>query len=362
MTVPWIEIHRPATIEELTVQPQANELLARISGSFAFPHLLFAGPPGSGKKTRVLAFLRRLFDDPIEISRMKVDYREIEIGDKEEGGASKKIEVQVTSSPCHVEITPADAGLNDRHVISFFVKEIAASQSIGKAPIKVIVINEAHRLSKLAQQGLRRTMEKYAKDCRLILVCDSLSQIIEPVRSRCLIVRTPKLMDDAVGHVVAEVARREQVEISDAQIQQIINESHGNLRRGLVLLETFAIKQRSGVTEGIILPEWERYVDNLCKMITEETLKPEVMKKIRNHLYELLVHCVPPTEIFKRMQHVLLQKLDSYGGTSLIQDVCDAAAAYEARMQNGTKPILHLEAFIARFICIYRDFFADMDE
>jgi len=92
-------------------------------------------------------------------------------------------------------------------------------------------------------------------------------------------------------------------------------------------------------------------------MLLKEQLKPEVLKKIRNHLYELLVHCVPPTEIFRRMVRVLLARVD----TSLIAPVTDAAAAYEARMQCGTKPIFHLEAFVARFVCLYRDFFADGD-
>lgn len=356
MAAPWLELHRPAFLSDLTVHPQANELLTQISSSFAFPHLLFAGPPGSGKKTRVLAFLRNLFHESIETNKMRVDYRNVEIGDKEEG-TKKQVEVQVTSSPWHVELTPADAGNNDRHVISFFVKEIASSQAIGKAQVKVVVINDAHRLSRLAQQALRRTMEKYAKSCRLILVCDSLSQIIEPVRSRCLVVRTPKVCNEAVSQIVVEIAERERCVLSEQHKEKIVMEAHGNIRRALVLLETFAIRQRAGNGGEPQPPEWERYTDDLCNTILMEQLKPELIKKIRNHLYELLVHCVPPTEIFRRMVHVLLQKID----TSLVGPVTEAAAAYEARMQNGTKPIFHLEAFVARFICIYRDFFAEDD-
>lgn len=346
----WIDRHRPLKLEELSIQPQANAILQNISQSFSFPHLLFSGPPGSGKKTRVMAFLRALFDSEIELARMKSEYRSIEIKD------SKTIEVQVTSSPCHVELTPADSGNNDRHVISFFLKEIAASQTVNssKVPIKVVIINEAHRLSRLAQQALRRTMEKYAKTCRIILICDSLSQIIEPVRSRCLIIRTPRVSPEEVSAVLAQISTSEKLDISPEIADQLVKESQGNLRRAINLLQMLSIQKKDNVEQ--ILPEWEKYIDELVQIIVGSDISPDTMKKIRNHLYELLVHCIPPTEIFKR----LLTKLCSKTDQQLVPSITEAAAIYESRMQNGTKPIFHLEAFVARFICIYRDYLAEI--
>lgn len=346
----WIDRHRPLKLEELSIQPQANAILQNICQSFSFPHLLFSGPPGSGKKTRVMAFLRALFDSEIELARMKSEYRTIEIKD------SKTIEVQVTSSPCHVELTPADSGNNDRHVISFFLKEIAASQTVNssKVPIKVVIINEAHRLSRLAQQALRRTMEKYAKTCRIILICDSLSQIIEPVRSRCLIIRTPRVSPEEVSAVIAQISTSEKLDISPEIADQLVKESQGNLRRAINLLQMLSIQKKDSVEQ--ILPEWEKYIDELVQIIVGSDISPDTMKKIRNHLYELLVHCIPPTEIFKR----LLTKLCSKTDQQLVPSITEAAAIYESRMQNGTKPIFHLEAFVARFICIYRDYLAEI--
>lgn len=342
----WFDRYRPDKLDDLTIQPQANLILKNISKSFAFPHLLFSGPPGSGKKTRVMAFLRELYKSDLDITKIRSEYKNIEISD------SKTIEVQVTSSQFHVEITPADSGNNDRHVISYFLKEIASSKTVNEStPIKIVVINEASRLSKLAQQALRRMMEKYARTCRIIMICDSLSQIIEPVRSRCLIIRTPCVPYDQVLSVLTHIAQTENCShFDDSILAGIAEESQGNVRRAINFLQILAI-QKSEKTVQDILPQWEMYLDDLADTIIKSDVNNETMKKIRNHLYELLIHCVPPTEIFRRLLTKLCSKVDP----DIIPEITNSAALYEARMQNGTKPIFHLDAFIARFICIYRD-------
>jgi replication factor C subunit 3/5 len=189
-----------------------------------------------------------------------------------------------------------------------------------------------------------------------VLVTDSLSQIIEPVRSRCLVIRTPKVAADDVHTIVAAVAAKERVDINADAIGGLVREARGNIRRALILFEIWATRRRAGATGDLALPEWERYADALCESVKRDKLDGNMMKKIRNHLYELLVHCIPPVEIFRRLTYGFIQDLD----VLLIESVTEAAAEYEARMQNGTKPIFHLEAFVARFVCIYRDFFASV--
>ena len=118
-----------------------------------------------------------------------------------------------------MELSPGDAGNNDRFVIQDVLKEIASSKNIRSSvgtlqdgmgdnseektspetDIKVVVLNQVDRLSKQAQAALRRTMEKYAVTCRLILCCDSPSKLIAPLRSRCLGIRVAAPGEDQVG-------------------------------------------------------------------------------------------------------------------------------------------------------------------
>ena len=53
----------------------------------------------------------------------------------------------------------------------------------------VVIIHEADSLTRDAQAALRRTMEKYMSNMRLILCANSTSKLIAPIRSRCLLMR-----------------------------------------------------------------------------------------------------------------------------------------------------------------------------
>lgn len=63
----------------------------------------------------------------------------------------------------------------------------------------VVIINEADALSRDAQAALRRTMEKYSTNIRIIMCANSTSKIISPIRSRCLLVRVAAPEEDEVS-------------------------------------------------------------------------------------------------------------------------------------------------------------------
>lgn len=77
-------------------------------------------------------------------------------------------------------------------IIQELIKEVAQTQQLdttAKKSFKVIVLNEADGLSKDAQHALRRTMEKYMANMRIIMVCNSTSKILAPIKSRCFLIR-----------------------------------------------------------------------------------------------------------------------------------------------------------------------------
>lgn len=95
----------------------------------------------------------------------------------------------------------SDVGFYDRLVVQEIIKDIAQTQQVTpNAPreYKVVIMNEADSLSREAQQALRRTMEKYMSNLRIFLVANHLGKIIEPLQSRCFLVRVPSPDVDTV--------------------------------------------------------------------------------------------------------------------------------------------------------------------
>jgi replication factor C subunit 2/4 len=64
-----------------------------------------------------------------------------------------------------------------------------------------------------AQQALRRTMEIYSKTTRFALACNSSEKIIEPIQSRCAVIRYYKLTDAQLLSKVLEVCEKEKVSV-----------------------------------------------------------------------------------------------------------------------------------------------------
>jgi replication factor C subunit 2/4 len=70
-----------------------------------------------------------------------------------------------------------------------------------------------------AQQALRRTMEIYSNTTRFCLACNMSNKIIEPIQSRCAILRYAKLTDREILQRLLEICAEEKV---SSQIDVVI--------------------------------------------------------------------------------------------------------------------------------------------
>ena len=118
----WLDKHRPNTLSKLTIHQDTTDRLIAIAKSDEIPHLLFYGPPGSGKKTRVMCLLREIYGPGVE--KVKIEHRTIKTS------TSRTIEVNTLGSNYHIECNPSDAGTGDRFVIQEVIKEIASHVNI----------------------------------------------------------------------------------------------------------------------------------------------------------------------------------------------------------------------------------------
>src|SRR3989304_7834703 len=145
----WAEKFRPEKLSEVINQRHVVERVKSFVKEKSVPHLLFAGPAGSGKTTTALALARELYG---------------------KGWRQNVLELNASDS----------RGID---VIRGQVKNFARTKTSSEIGYRIIILDEADALTQDAQQALRRTMENYATVSRFILICNWSSKIIDPIQS-----------------------------------------------------------------------------------------------------------------------------------------------------------------------------------
>ncbi|CAB4285938.1 unnamed protein product [Prunus armeniaca] len=340
----WVDKYRPKTLDQAMVHQDIAQNLKKLVSEQDCPHLLFYGPSGSGKKTLIIALLRQIFGPSAD--KVKVENRAWKV---DAGSRTIDLELTTLSSTNHIELNPSDAGFQDRYIVQEIIKEMAKNRPIdtkGKKGYKVLVLNEVDKLSREAQHSLRRTMEKYSAYCRLILCCNSSSKVTEAIRSRCLNVRINAPTEEQIMKVLEFVGKKEGLKLPSGFAARIAEKSNRSLRRAILSLETCHVQQYPFTSNQAIPPmDWEEYVSEIASDVMKEQ-SPKRLYQVRQKLYELLLNCIPPEIILKRLLYELLKKLDA----ELKHEVCHWAAYYEHRMRLGQKAIFHLEGPSQHFL------------
>ncbi len=201
----WVEKYRPKTLDEVVGQ---DAIVRRLKGYVEkknIPHMLFSGPPGTGKTATAIALTRDLFG---EVWRENF----IEMNASDERGID---------------------------VVRHKIKEFARTAPIS-APFKIIFLDEADALTADAQAALRRTMEMFSKSCRFILSCNYVSRIIEPIQSRCALFRFKPVPKEAMRKRLLEICEKEGVKITDDGLEAILYISAGDFRKAINILQAAA--------------------------------------------------------------------------------------------------------------------------
>src|SRR5215218_10827420 len=208
----WVEKYRPTTLKEIINQRDIVTGLSNFSKEpDEIPHLLFSGPAGVGKTTTALCLAKELLGEP-----WRRDTLELNASD--------------------------ERGIK---MVRERVKEFAAVMKLPtdrdtKKMFKIIIVDEADEMTSEAQTALRRIIEDSSRTTRFIIICNYLSQIIEPIQSRCVVFRFTRLTnEDIVGHLKT-ICQKEGVKCDDKALTQIYEATSGDLRHSINMLQAAA--------------------------------------------------------------------------------------------------------------------------
>ena len=200
----WTEKYRPKSIQEYVFKDDAHrkQILAWIKEG-SIPHLLMSGSPGIGKTTLAKVLLNELHIE---------DYDVLEVNASRETG------------------------------IDFIRDKIVPFISmIPFGPFKVVILDEADRLSQQAQDSLKGIIEEYSSHARFILTCNNPNRVQQPIKSRCQQMHFTSTDQTEFTARAATILVSEGVEFDLDILDTYVKVSYPDLRHCIKLLQTNSI-------------------------------------------------------------------------------------------------------------------------
>jgi replication factor C small subunit len=305
----WVEKYRPRTLDELVDQSSAKERLGLLlAKKQELPHLLFAGPPGSGKTTTALIIARQVLGESWE------DYT-LSLNASDERGIDMV-----------------------RERVKTFSRYSDRREGV---PFRLVILDEADEMTADAQTALRRIMEESSRFTRFILICNYSSGIIEPLQSRCAIFRFQRLDEASVVKHLSEIARREKVKVEGEEVLAAVYEAtQGDLRQAINLL------QAASVSGSVDIDKVRSVAGTAVKGRVADIVRTALsgdFARAREKMLELTkVYGIPERDFLKFANEAL--------SSSDVVDMREAVrilAEYDFRLVQGSQPEIQLTAMLA---------------
>eukprot|EP00392_Amoebophrya_sp_AT5.2_P003961 g3966.t1 len=368
--------YMPERVDDLDYDKATMLRTLHILSDPNFPHLLFVGPAGSGKKTRVLALLRGVFGEKLVNEGVVVD-------EKVNG-----VDVRYVESPVHVELDVSLPGSRDAKVLAGLISRTNAGAGVGAGGVgavannvqtrlfgekkpqkntnkavakqaasaeaarhaselfgaeslneasafgyKAFVIYNANLLSIEAQSALRRTMEVVGRTCKVFLVCQDAQQLIDPIQGRCTRIRVASPDDATLIAILDAVVHREKLDqlvdlrYSPLTLKELYDgiaaSSRGDLKKALWMLQA-SFARKKGEDKQVVMcdPDWTKLVNKIVQKISSEDFnsnenlhKSEFPFETIIGFVELLLITVEPEELLLQLRRRFLSDLEFYSAS-----------------------------------------------
>ena len=231
----WVEKYRSQNLDSYVGNETIKKSIQQYLGQNDIQNFIFYGPAGTGKTTLAKLIVNNLDCDFLYINAS--DERGIEtIRDKVQGFAS-----------------------------------VASFKSI-----KVIILDEADFLTIQAQASLRNIIETYSRTTRFILTCNYIERIIDPLQSRCQVLKIIPPSKQEIAYHINNILTQEGVGMEVDDLKTVINQFYPDIRKMLNTLQMSVDGDEIKLDTSVIVSS------NYMIQVVKELIKPKPsFKEIR---------------------------------------------------------------------------------
>jgi len=327
----WIEKYRPKVFEEIRGQDPVVAHLKNAAASGMVPHLLLTGPPGTGKSVSVECLAHQLYGDRVEENLTIIQTADLfEQGKKYLEGDER-----------YDHLYRRDQSLlsNFKNITRWY-----ASIRPLDAAFRIMVFEGASALTREAQQGIRRIMERYSRTCRFIFVTSRPSAIIPAVSSRCLPFFFVPIGNAVAGHHLHAILASEYGNcspLSEDEIDLIIQVAGGDMRKAVMLLQVSAGAEDHGDLIRISQTETGQIAQAALSAVREG----DMQSAIRRLETLLIEYGLTSREVLHEFRAAVRKE---YNDPRLAIAIADT----DYTLTHGNNEYLQLNALMARILAV----------
>ena len=260
----WVEKYRPQTLDGYIGNDHIKAKAELYIKNQDIPHILLAGPAGTGKSS-----LAKILANNIEC-----DYIYINASDE-----------------------------NSVEVMRNKIKNFAST--IGFNKLKIVILDEADFLTPAAQAILRNLSETFSRSTRFILTCNYIEKVISPIQSRCQTFTVyPPSKKEIFVHIKS-ILDNENVTYDDKDLATIVTSNYPDIRKIIGTCQMQTIDGELVLDKQNIIEL--NYISKIIESLKSSDNKLDTFRNIRKIIADSKV------KTFESLFKELYDEVEDYG-------------------------------------------------
>jgi len=222
----FVEHYRPKTIDNYVGNEQIKSTIQQYLNQNDIQNLCFYGPAGTGKTTLA----------KIIVKNLDCDYLYINASD-------------------------------ERGIDTIREKVTGFASTASFKSLKVVILDEADFLTINAQASLRNVIETFSRTTRFILTCNYIERIIDPIQSRCQVLKVIPPSKKEIAHHLVGILDQENTSYEVTDLGNIVTQFYPDLRKMLNTIQLSIIDNTLKVDKTVVVSS--SYMNSILKELKQ---------------------------------------------------------------------------------------------